>query len=85
MRIQNETLTVGIQLSNRAELIQDLLNYGFSNLTKAISLKEFSTILLNSSTSIAKASREQLGVSPIQLLKQVRLQQVQNLLMDPEH
>ena len=84
MRIQNETLTVGIQLSNRAELIQDLLNYGFSNLTKAISLKEFSTILLNSSTSIAKASREQLGVSPIQLLKQVRLQQVQNLLMDRE-
>ena len=76
--------TAGIQLSNRAELMQDLLNYGLSNPSGAISLETLSKILLKSSSSIAKASREQFGVSPIQLLKQIRLQQVQNLLMDRE-
>ena len=49
-----------------------------------MSLKDLSKALLKSSSSIAKASREQFGVSPIQLLKQIRLQQVQNLLMDHE-
>ena len=76
--------TAGIPLSNRAELMQDLLNYGFSNPSEAISLKDLSKALLKSSSSIAKASREQFGVSPMQLLKQIRLQQVQNLLIDPE-
>ena len=76
--------TAGIQLSNRAELMQDLLNYGFSNPSEAISLKDLSTILLKSPSSITKASREQFGVSPMQLLKQIRLQQVQRLLMNPD-
>tara|TARA_B100001057_G_scaffold369321_1_gene372940 strand:+ start:479 stop:757 length:279 start_codon:yes stop_codon:yes gene_type:complete len=61
-----------------------LLNYGFSNPSEAISLKTLSKTLLKSSSSIAKACREQFRVSPIQLLKQIRLQQVQNLLMDRE-
>ena len=74
--------TAGIQLSNRAELMQDLLNYGFSNPSEAISLEALSKTLLKSPSSITKASREQFGVSPMQLLKQIRLQQVQNLLMD---
>tara|TARA_B100001094_G_scaffold24853_1_gene20854 strand:+ start:39 stop:1064 length:1026 start_codon:yes stop_codon:yes gene_type:complete len=76
--------SAGIQLSNRAELMQELLNYGLSNPSTAISLKDLSKAMLKSSSSIAKASREQFGVSPIQLLKQIRLQQVQNLLMDRE-
>jgi len=54
----------GIQLSNRAELMQDLLNYGFSNPSTAISLKDLSKTMLKSSSSIAKASREQFGVFP---------------------
>ena len=74
----------GIPLSSRAELTNDLLNYGFSNPSTAISLKDLSKTLLKSSSSITKASREQFGVSPMQLLKQIRLQQVQRLLMDPE-
>ncbi|WP_156098125.1 helix-turn-helix transcriptional regulator [Synechococcus sp. KORDI-100] len=76
--------TAGIPLSNRAELMRDLLNYGFSNPTEAISLETLSKTLLKSPSSITKASREQFGVSPMQLLKQIRLQQVQNLLTDPE-
>ena len=76
--------TAGIPLSNRAELMRDLLNYGFNNPTEAISLETLSKTLLKSPSSITKASREQFGVSPMQLLKQIRLQQVQNLLTDPE-
>ena len=76
--------TAGIPLSNRAELMRDLLNFGFSNPSEAVSLETLSKTLLKSSSSITKASREQLGVSPMQLLKQIRLQQVQNLLMDRE-
>ena len=76
--------TAGIPLSSRAELTNDLLNYGFSNPLTAISLKDLSKTLLKSPSSITKASREQFGVSPMQLLKQIRLQQVQKLLMDPE-
>ena len=75
--------TAGIQLSNRAELMQDLLNYGFSNPSEAISLEALSKTLLKSPSSITKAAREQFGVSPMHLLKQIRLQQVQNLLMAP--
>ena len=75
--------TAGIPLSNRADLMQDLLNYGLSNPSKAISLEALSKTLLKSPSSITKASREQFGVSPMQLLKQIRLQQVQKLLMDP--
>ena len=74
----------GIPLSNRAELMQDLLNYGLCNTSEAISLETLSKTLLKSSSSITKASREQFGVSPMQLLKQIRLQQVQNLLLDRE-
>ena len=76
--------TAGIPLSNRAELMRDLLNYGFSNPTEVISFETLSKTLLKSPSSITKASREQFGVSPMQLLKQIRLQQVQKLLMDPE-
>ena len=64
--------------------MQDLLNYGFSNPSEAISLETLSKTLLKSPSSITKAAREQFGVSPMHLLKQIRLQQVQNLLMDPE-
>ena len=76
--------TAGIPLSNRAALMQDLLHFGFSNPSEAISLETLSKTLLKSSSSITKASREQFGVSPMQLLKQIRLQQVQKLLMDHE-
>jgi len=76
--------SAGIPLSNRAELMQDLLNYGLSNPSEVISLEALSKTLLKSPSSITKAAREQFGVSPMHLLKQIRLQQVQNLLMDRE-
>ena len=80
----NNISTAGVPLSYRAELMRDLLSYGFSNPSEANSLEALSKTLLNSSSSITKASREQFGGSPMQLLKQMWLQQVQKLLMDPE-
>ena len=80
----NNIATAGVPLSYRAELMRDLLSYGFSNPSEANSLEALSKTLLNSSSSITKASREQFGGSPMQLLKQMWLQQVQKLLMDPE-
>ena len=46
-------------------------------------LADLGKVLLKSTSSINKASRNHFGLTPMQLLKQIRLQQVQHTLLNP--
>ena len=66
-----------------AALMRDLVAFGCSNPHAPIRLAELGKVLLRSTSSINKASRDQFGLTPLQLLKQIRLQQVQHTLLNP--
>ena len=73
----------GGEMRNDAALMRDLVAFGCSNPHAPIRLAELGKVLLKSTSSINKASRDHFGLTPMQLLKQIRLQQVQHTLLNP--
>ena len=73
----------GGEMRNDAALMHDLVAFGCSNPHAPIRLAELGKVLLKSTSSINKASRDHFGLTPMQLLKQIRLQQVQHTLLNP--
>ena len=73
----------GGEMRTDAALMRDLVAFGCSNPHAPIRLAELGKVLLKLTSSINKASRDQFGLTPLQLLKQIRLQQVQHTLLNP--
>lgn len=74
----------GGELSHRAGLMKDLIAWGQSNPTKVISLEDLTTTIFASRSAIVHSCRSTFGLGPMALLKQIRLGQVQALLMNPQ-
>ena len=73
----------GGAMRNDAALMRDLVAFGCSHSHAPITLADLGKVLLKSTSSINKASRNHFGLTPMQLLKQIRLQQVQHTLLNP--
>ena len=73
----------GGEMRNDAALMRHLVAFGCSHPHAPIRLAELGKVLLKSTSSINKASRDHFGLTPMQLLKQIRLQQVQHTLLNP--
>ena len=67
-------------LSLRAELMKDLVAWGYANPREAITLNELSNTIFASRSSIVHSCRVTFGVGPMSLLKQIRLGQAQRAL-----
>ena len=74
----------GGELTHRAGLIKDLIAWGQRNPTKVISLEDLTTTIFASRSAIVHSCRSTFGLGPMALLKQIRLGQVQALLMNPQ-
>ena len=64
-------------LSHRAGLMKDLIAWGQANPTEVISLKDLSSTIFASRSSIVHSCRTSFGMGPMTVLKQIRLGQVQ--------
>ena len=71
-------------LSHRAGLMKDLIAWGQANPTEVISLKDLSSTIFASRSSIVHSCRASFGMGPMTVLKQIRLGQVQAMLMNPQ-
>lgn len=68
----------------RTGLMNDCIGWGLQNPHDAITLDRPSSLLFASRTTISHSCREIFGLGPMALLKQIRLQQVQCALSNPE-
>lgn len=71
-------------LSYRCEIVRDLVRWGVENNRQPISLDDLSQTIFSSRSTISQSCREQIGIGPMALLKQIRLQQVQHVLRHRE-
>ena len=69
-------------LTHRTELIRELIEFSFKQSTSPLSLHDICNIIFTSPTTITVGCREMLGLGPMALLKRIRLQQVQHVLID---
>ncbi len=65
---------------HRHALIRELVRFAFENSTSSLTLNQVCRSIFTSSTTITVSCREVFGVGPMNLLKWVRLQQVQYVL-----
>ena len=72
------------ELSHRAGLMKDLIAWGQGNPTQVISLEDLTTTIFASRSSIVHSCRASFGMGPMTLLKQIRLGQVQAVLLNPQ-
>ena len=71
-----------IQLS--CGIVRDLVRWGVENNRQPISLDDLGRTIFSSRSTISQSCREQVGIGPMALLKQIRLQQVQHVLRHRE-
>ena len=64
--------------------MKDLIAWGQGNPTQVISLEDLTTTIFASRSSIVHSCRASFGMGPMTLLKQIRLGQVQAVLLNPQ-
>ena len=74
----------GDELSHRSGLMKDLIAWGQSNPTQVITLEDLTSTIFASRSSIVHSCRTSFGMGPMALLKQIRLGQVQAVLLNPQ-
>ncbi len=74
----------GGELNYRAGLMKDLIAWGQSNPTKVISLEDLTTTIFASRSAIVHSCRSTFVLGEMALLKQIRLWQVQAMLINPQ-
>lgn len=68
----------------RHNTTRDVLSLIFSEPTKPLQIKDLSGLLHQSRTSIYNGCKEKFGMSPVQLIRSVRLHQVYHAILDVE-
>ena len=71
-------------LTYRCGIVRDLVRWGIENNRQPISLDDLGRTIFSSRSTISQSCREQVGIGPMALLKQIRLQQVQHVLRHRE-
>ena len=70
--------------SYRCGIVRDLVRWGVENNRQPTSLDDLCRTIFSSRSTISQSCREQIGIGPMALLKQIRLQQVQHVLRHRE-
>ena len=67
-------------MTYRCGIVRDVVRWGIENNRQPISLDDLGRTIFASRSTISQSCREQVGIGPMALLKQIRLQQVQHAL-----
>lgn len=79
-----ETWFIPFAPSPRQKLVQDLISWGFVHGREAFNLDEVCRTLYASRRTLTQGTKEALGLGPMEVLKHIRLQQVNGMLHSEE-
>ena len=79
-----ETCFIPFATSPRQKLVLELISWGFINGQEAFNLDDVSQTLYTSRRTLTQGTKEALGLGPMELLKRIRLQQVNGMLHSEE-
>ena len=72
------------RIAPRQQLVCDLIDWGFDNSTQPLKLDEISNILLSSRRTLIQGCKENFQKGPMELLRLIRLEQVNHVLRSNE-
>ena len=78
------TCFIPFTTSPRHELVRELVSWGFRNGSEELNLDELSQTLYASRRTLIQGSKEAFDIGPMELLKRIRLEQVNGMLRSPE-
>ena len=81
---KEETLLRPVVKTHHSDLVQELVRYSFRSSTTPISLSSVCQTLFTTKTTLTVSCREMFGYGPIALMRRIRLQQVRDVLANPD-
>ena len=81
---KKETLMRPVVKTHHSDLVQELVRYSFRSSTTPISLSAVCQTLFTTKTTLTVSCREIFGCGPMALMRRIRLQQVRDVLANPD-
>ena len=81
---KNSTLLRPVVKTHHSDLVQELVRYSFRSSTTPISLSAVCQTLFTTKTTLTVSCREIFGCGPMALMRRMRLQQVRDVLANPD-
>jgi AraC family ethanolamine operon transcriptional activator len=73
-----------VQKTHHSDLVKELIRFSFQSSTEPISLAMVCQTLFTTKTTLTVSCREMFGYGPSALMRRIRLQQVREVLCDPD-
>ena len=81
---ESSTLLQPVFKTHHSDLVQELVRFSFQSSTEPISLTSVCQALFTTKTTLTVSCREMFGYGPMALMRRIRLQQVHELLSNPD-
>ena len=81
---ESTTLLQPVFKTHHSDLVQELVRFSFQSSTEPISLSSVCQALFTTKTTLTVSCREMFGYGPMALMRRIRLQQVHELLSNPD-
>ena len=81
---ESSTLLQPVAKTHHSDLVQELVRYSFRSSTTPISLSSVCQALFTTKTTLTVSCREMFGYGPMALMRRIRLQQVHEVLSNPD-
>ena len=73
---------IALKLTSRHELCKDLIFWAYDNVNQPISLEKAIAALHTTSASLSQGCKEILGISPMEVIRHIRLEHIHHILSD---
>ena len=81
---ESSTLLKPVLKTHHSDLVKELVRFSFQSSTAPISLSSVCQALFTTKTTLTVSCREMFGYGPMALMRRIRLQQVHDLLCNPD-
>ena len=81
---ESSNLLQPVVKTHHSDLVQELVRYSFQSSTVPISLSSVCQALFTTKTTLTVSCREMFGYGPMALIRRIRLQQVHEVLSNPD-
>ena len=81
---ESSNLLQPVVKTHHSDLVQELVRYSFQSSTVPISLSSVCQALFTTKTTLTVSCREMFGYGPMALMRRIRLQQVHEVLSNPD-
>ena len=81
---ESSNLLQPVRKTHHSDLVQELVRYSFQSSTVPISLSSVCQVLFTTKTTLTVSCREMFGYGPMALMRRIRLQQVHEVLSNPD-